>query len=529
MTEQETEIRTFEDLGLSKFVLAAIREMGFEEPTAVQRMTIPPALKSRDLIGQAQTGSGKTAAFMIPILERLDPRLKKVQALVMLPTRELAIQVAEEAGKMGKYSGMRCVPVYGGQPIDRQIRALRFGAQVVIGTPGRIQDHLQRSTLSLEDVRVAVLDEADEMLDMGFLEDMESILSKAPVERQTLLFSATMPPEIKRLAQRFLRDPLHLSANPDRMTVEQITQIYYEVPERDKLEALSRILDVESPKVAILFCRTKRQVDELAGALEARGYRAEALHGDLSQQQRDRVMRQFKEGKVELLVATDVAARGLDISNVSHVFNYALPQSPEDYVHRIGRTGRAGKGGIAITFVTPQEYRDLHLIQRVTKTTLKRGSLPTREQSLDKQKENIKEKVKKVIDNQGALSYEPLVMELLKEADAGAIAAAALKLALEGLGSAERNPGDELAAQGKDGTTRLFFSIGREHRVSPQEIIRMLSENAQVSGKVGEIRIFDRFTFVEVPSEEAEKVIGSLHRSNVKGTRLNVSHARARN
>jgi ATP-dependent RNA helicase DeaD len=523
------EIKSFDTLGISKYVLTAIHEMGFEEPTPVQRLAIPPALEGKDLIGQAQTGTGKTAAFMIPILDKLDPRKKEVQALVLLPTRELAIQVAEEAAKMGKYAGIRCLPVYGGQPIDRQMRGLRFGAQVVIGTPGRVKDHLERKTLKLDAVKIAVLDEADEMLDMGFLEDMEAILSQAPEARQTLLFSATMPPEIKRLAQRFLKSPLHVSASPDRLTVEQVTQLYYEVAERDKLEALCRILDVEAPKVAILFCRTKRQVDELSGALDARGYRSEGLHGDLSQRDRDRVMKAFKDGRVELLVATDVAARGLDISNVSHVFNYALPQSPEDYVHRIGRTGRAGKTGIAITFVTPREYHELHLIQRAANTRLKKASLPTREESLNKQRDAIKERIRKVLQLKSASSYEPLVMELLAETDAGSIAAAALKLAVEGLNSADKKPMDDFSApKAAAGMTRLFISLGKENRVSPPEILKILGDNAQLKGKVGDIRIFDRFTFVEVPSEEAEHVIQSLHSKTIRGTRVNVSHARAR-
>src|ERR1035437_1264983 len=363
VTSDLATVNGFETLGFSADLLKAIVSVGYEEPTPIQMRTIPAMLRGEDVVAQAQTGTGKTAAFALPILQKLDASSSSVQALILLPTRELAIQVAQAVHLLGKHQGASVLPVYGGQPIQRQLRGLELGAQVVVGTPGRVMDHIRRESLNLSDVRVLILDEADEMLNMGFLEDIEFILEQLPSERQTALFSATIPLRIRDLARRYMNHAVNIAVEREAVTVALINQTYYEVPSRAKLDALCRILDVETPNSAIVFCARKSDVDELVESLQGRGYRAEAIHGDLNQVQRDRVMRAFRDGKTELLVATDVAARGLDIPQVSHVVNFHIPWDPGSYVHRIGRTGRAGREGTAITLISPREYRQLKLIR----------------------------------------------------------------------------------------------------------------------------------------------------------------------
>ncbi|MER3438675.1 MAG: RNA helicase, partial [Chloroflexota bacterium] len=338
---------SFEDLGLSAPLLKSISDVGYEEPTPIQALTIPVLLAGRDVIAQAQTGSGKTAAFGLPIIEAIDPKDRHVQAIILCPTRELAIQVAEALHKYGRHKEVETLPIYGGQPYERQFRGLQRGVHIVVGTPGRVMDHMRRGTLNLEHIRFFILDEADEMLDMGFIEDIEWILENAPAERQTALFSATMPPRIVELAHKYLRDPERITVPGRQMTVPETRQSYYEVPKARKVDALTRILDAETPEMTMIFCRTKVGVDELGEALLARGFEVETLHGDLSQAQRDRVMRRFRSGQANILIATDVAARGLDIPEVTHVINFDVPESAEAYVHRIGRTGRAGRHGEA--------------------------------------------------------------------------------------------------------------------------------------------------------------------------------------
>ena len=360
-----SQMNLFGEIQLDKKIVTALADMGFEEPSPIQSQTIPIVLSGSDVIGQAQTGTGKTAAFGIPIMQNITDA-RKIQALIMTPTRELAIQVSEELGKIGRIKRIRSLPVYGGQPIDRQIRALKMGVQVIIGTPGRLLDHIKRGTIKLDGIKFLVLDEADEMLDMGFVEDIETIIKNIPAERQTLLFSATMPKPILRLAEKYMNKPQLVTVSKEKLTVPLIDQFYFET--NDKLDALCRVLDVEDTDKTIIFCRTKKGVDELVNALGNRGYLAEGLHGDLSQNQRDRVMKKFREGKSDILIATDVAARGLDIENISHSINYDIPQDPESYVHRIGRTGRAGNKGTAMTFITPREFRQLKLIEKIAKT-----------------------------------------------------------------------------------------------------------------------------------------------------------------
>jgi ATP-dependent RNA helicase DeaD len=526
-------LQSFGEISLSKQVLQAVSEMGFEEPSPIQRETIPLALEGVDLIGQAQTGTGKTAAFGIPICEKVNPKFQAVQAIILTPTRELAVQVSEEISKIGKFRHVKPLPIYGGQSIDRQIRALRFGSQVVVGTPGRILDHLNRGTLKLQYVKMVVLDEADEMLDMGFVEDIESILKQVPKEeRQVMLFSATMPLAIKKLAQNYMHQPRSIAVSRDELTVPLIEQVFYETREKIKVDALCRIIDMEEIGQAIIFCRTKRGVDELVAALEARGYFADALHGDLSQQQRDRVMKRFRDGKIELLVATDVAARGLDIDNVTHVINFDIPQDPESYVHRIGRTGRAGRKGQAITLISPREYRQLRLIEQLIKTRIIRQELPTLADVSERQAESLKNQLVKLLQKKDHLgSYRSIVGSLLEEYDSVDVAAAALKFAVEG--AEERTEDDEDLSFGNTGAApgmvRLFMNIGRIQQIRPQDIVRWIADESGIPGNIiGMINIYDKFTFVEVPEEHANRVLSCMHQNIIKGRKVNVEPAKAR-
>lgn len=421
-------LKTFAEFGLEPKVLQAITELGFEEATPIQEQSIPLALAGSDLIGQAQTGTGKTAAFGIPLITKINREDEKILALIMAPTRELAIQVAEEIGKLSRFKGLRSLAIYGGQDIGRQIRGLKKKPQIIIGTPGRLLDHINRKTIRLDDVQTVVLDEADEMLDMGFMEDIQSILKLVPAERQTMLFSATMPPNIQRLAQQFLNNPQHVSVIPKQISAPLIDQAYVEVPERQKFEALSRLIDMESPDLAIVFGRTKRRVDELAEALQKRGYSADGLHGDLSQNQRDAVMRKFRDGSIDVLVATDVAARGLDVSGVTHVINFDLPQDPESYVHRIGRTGRAGKEGTAWSFVTPREMDHLHLIERVTRHRITRKPLPTMAEAIEGKQRVTAERLLEMVENGELNEYKGIAIQLLEQYDSVQLLSAAMKL-----------------------------------------------------------------------------------------------------
>ncbi|WP_310832638.1 DEAD/DEAH box helicase [Paenibacillus pedocola] len=421
-------MKTFAEFGLEPKVLQAITELGFEEATPIQEQAIPIALTGADMIGQAQTGTGKTAAFGIPLISKIAREDEKILALIMTPTRELAIQVAEEIGKLTRFKGLRSLAIYGGQDIGRQIRGLKKKPQIIIGTPGRLLDHINRKTIRLDDVQTIVLDEADEMLDMGFMEDIQSILKLVPEERQTMLFSATMPPNIQRLAQQFLKNPQHVSVIPKQISAPLIDQAYIEVPERQKFEALSRLIDMESPDLAIVFGRTKRRVDELAEGLQKRGYSADGLHGDLSQNQRDAVMRKFRDGSIDVLVATDVAARGLDVSGVTHVINFDLPQDPESYVHRIGRTGRAGKEGTAWSFVTPREMDHLHLIERVTRHRITRKPLPTMAEAIEGKQRITAERLLAMVEDGELNEYKGIAIQLLEQYDSVQLLSAAMKL-----------------------------------------------------------------------------------------------------
>jgi ATP-dependent RNA helicase DeaD len=500
------------------------------------------------VIAQAQTGTGKTAAFALPIIEKLEKGTRRPQALVLTPTRELAVQVAEAFHSYGKYHNVSVLPVYGGQPIERQLRALDRGVQVVVGTPGRLLDHIHRHTLDLSEVRTVVLDEADEMLAMGFIEDIEAILQETPETRQTALFSATMPDPIVKLAKQYMHSAERVTIESEHLTVPQVRQVYYEVGGRDKFEVLTRILDYEAPTSAIIFCRTKSEVDSLGERLIARALPAETLHGDLSQVQRDRVMGRFRTGQVELLVATDVAARGLDVEHVSHVINYDIPLDPEIYVHRIGRTGRAGREGCAITLVTPRERRLLQLIQRVIGTSIQRLRLPTIADVVARRTEAFKETIRETIAQGGLESYLVVAEELGEDYSPTDLAAAAFKMLL---GAPPDETEDKLAIepdirqdrepqQGgggrrrrdrefgpERGMTRLYIDVGRDDGVRPADLVGAIANEAGISGQsIGAIELFDKFAFVEVPNNVSDRVLQALKRTRIRNRKVTPSLAR---
>lgn len=422
----------FGGLGISQPVLRSLKEMGFEEPTPVQARAIPYLLQGKDVVAQALTGTGKTAAFGIPLVERIDPRKNFPQAIVLAPTRELAIQVAEHLNQLGRHRELRLVPIYGGQPIERQLRALSRGVHAIVATPGRLMDHMRRGTVDLSHTSVLVLDEADQMLKMGFQEDVEYVMSHLPPDRVTALFSATMPKPILDIVHRYMRDPqiLRLS-RPQALTVPEVEQVFYQVPFPRKLDALCRVLDARQPERAMVFCATKRMVDEVAERLRGRGYVSEALHGDISQAAREKALRGFREGRTEVLVATDVAARGLDIPEVAIVINFDIPPDPEYYVHRIGRTGRLGRSGVAVTFVNPREMRELQLIERVTGARIRRAELPTAAEAEEREAQLFEEQLLDVLERGTWRPFRGLIDELVNDHDPLEVAAAAVALALE--------------------------------------------------------------------------------------------------
>lgn len=523
----------FDELDLYPQILRAIQEMGFEEATPIQCKAIPVVMQGVDVIGQAQTGTGKTAAFGIPLLMRVDPHNKKTQAIVLCPTRELAIQVAEEVRNLAKYMhGVKVLPVYGGQDIVKQIRSLKGGAQIIIGTPGRVMDHLRRKTIKCEEVNTVVLDEADEMLNMGFREDIETVLEYIPEERQTVLFSATMPKPILDITKKYQKDAVNIKVVKKELTVPNIEQYYYDVKRKDKVEVLSRLLDVYDPKLSLVFCNTKRMVDELTNALQGRGYFAEGLHGDMKQQQRDRVMNHFRNGNTEILVATDVAARGIDVDDVEAVFNFDLPQDDEYYVHRIGRTGRAGRTGRSFTFVKGKEVYKLKDIQRYCKTKILAQKIPSMEDVVQVRLEKIMDRIDAIIEEEDLTKMVNMVESQVNESDYTAmdIAAAFLKMALLGEEeSAQKSMenfefGDTGAEE--EGMVRLFINIGKKQHVKPGDILGAITGESGMPGKlVGAIDMYDKYTFVEVPREYGKEVLKAMTNSKIKGKSINIEPA----
>ena len=523
----------FEEMGLSEEIQKAVRYMGFEEASPIQAKAIPAMISGIDLIGQAQTGTGKTAAFGIPILEKVDPKLKKLQAIVLCPTRELAIQVADEIRNLSRYMhGIKVLPIYGGQDIVKQIRSLKSGTQIVIGTPGRVMDHMRRKTMKLDFVHTVVLDEADEMLNMGFREDIEFVLSGVPEERQTVLFSATMPKPIMEITKKFQDNAKVIKVTKKELTVPNIEQYYYDVKPKKKEEVLSRLLDIYSPRLSVVFCNTKKQVDLLVNALLGRGYFAAGLHGDMKQEQRDRVMQGFRTGKTEILVATDVAARGIDVDEVEAVFNYDLPQDDEYYVHRIGRTGRAGREGRAFSFVSGKEVYKLKEIQRYCKTKIYAQKVPSLNDVANTKMENILDDVERVIEQEDLDMMINAIEERVNNSEFTAMdmAAAFLKICCgmtEDNKTTEENDwefGDTGA--GEDGMVRLFINIGKKQRVRPGDILGAIAGESGMDGKlIGTIDMYDKYTFVEVPREYAREVLNAMKNVKIKGKTVAVEPA----
>jgi ATP-dependent RNA helicase DeaD len=547
---------TFEDLGLRPELLKALSGLGYEEPTPIQQEAIPPLVAGRDLLGQAATGTGKTAAFALPILQVLPPHRSERApiGLVLVPTRELAVQVSEALHRYGRDLGARVLPVYGGAPIVRQLRSLESGVDVVVATPGRALDLLNRGSLRLNEVATVVLDEADEMLDMGFAEDLEAILDETPEQRQTVLFSATMPRRLDSLARRHLDDPVRITIGREKSEpgeAPRVRQTAYVVPRAAKPAALGRILDVEAPTAAIVFCRTREEVDSLTETLNGRGYRAEALHGGMSQEQRDRVMGRLRGGTADLLVATDVAARGLDIEQLTHVVNYDVPSAPESYVHRIGRVGRAGREGVAITLAEPREHRMLKTIERVAGAPISVQQVPTiadlRARRLDLTRAALRESL---LGND-LDSFRVVVETLADEFDLMEVALAAVKLAHEAGGAVDddeeipqvgfrqdkdRGPGGrgtggrpERPARKASGgpAARLFVGAGRDAGIRPGDLVGAITGETGLKGRdIGSIEIHQRFALVEVPETAADEVVQALRATMIKGRKATVRRDR---
>jgi ATP-dependent RNA helicase DeaD len=539
----------FAALGLDPALVAALAALGYEEPTDIQREAIPPLLAGRDVLGQAATGTGKTAAFALPLLQRIgrptnDRRL--VRGLILVPTRELAMQVAEAVHRYGRALDSRVLPVYGGQSIAQQLRALQRGVDVVVATPGRALDHIQRGTLKFDAVETLVLDEADEMLDMGFADELEAILAAMPGQRQTALFSATMAKRILEIAKRHLRDPVRVTIERETVApgvAPRVREVAYIVQRRHKPAALARVLDMDDSASAIVFCRTRLEVDELTQTLGARGYSAEALHGGLSQEQRDRVLRRFRDGSSDILVATDVAARGLDIERVTHVVNFDVPSSPDAYVHRIGRTGRAGREGVAITLAEARESRLLRNIEQHTKRKITMESVPTVHDLRARRLEHTRDALEEMLAGGDLEAYRNVVESLAADHDLLDIASAAVKIAdraRDGAAADEEEipkvalapalhaPRPVARTKPKGDVTRIFIGAGRNAGVRPADLVGAIAGEARIDSRdIGAIDIADKFSLVEVPGAAAEGIIKAIRGTTIRGKKVLVRRERS--
>jgi len=523
----------FEELGLSKEIEKAVKQMGFEEASPIQAQAIPVVMDGKDIIGQAQTGTGKTAAFGIPILEKIDPEIKKPQAIILCPTRELAIQVAEEIRQLGKYMhGTKVLPIYGGQEIVKQIRSLKMGVQLIIGTPGRVMDHMRRKTIRMDHIHTVVLDEADEMLNMGFREDIETILKGVPEERQTLLFSATMPRAIMEITKEYQKNAKVIRVLNKELTVPSVEQFYYEVKPKNKPEALARLLDVYAPKLSVVFCNTKRQVDTLVEELKGRGYFAAGLHGDLKQTQRDRVMKAFRTGRAEILISTDVAARGIDVDEVEAVFNYDLPQDNEYYVHRIGRTGRAGRVGRSFSFVSGRDIYKLKEIQRYCKTKVYARKIPTLDDVANTRMESVIKDMEQIIETENLTTLIQAIQNKVDDSEYTTIdmAAALLKICMGGH-EEQKEPEYSFVDTGANeaGMVRLFMNIGKQQKARTGDIVGAIAGEGGIPGKqIGAVDMFDKYSFVDVPREYAANVLRGMQSATIKGKKVIIEPANSK-
>lgn len=533
----------FIHLGLSQALLRAVTEKGYTAPTEVQAQSIPAILDGRDIIAQSQTGTGKTAAFALPLIQNINPGLKKTQVLILCPTRELALQVCGEINDFAKHlPKIRCVAVYGGEPIGNQLRKLRGGASVIVGTPGRLIDHLKRKTVSADAVRTVVLDEADEMLDMGFLDDIRYIMEQVPERRQTLLFSATISDAISEIAQQYQTDPVRVNISKQRITVSAIEQYYYEIDAQDKTELLCRLYEFHRPRLALIFCNTKKQVDELTDALQLRGYPVKGLHGDMNQQARNQVISSFHRGRFRLLAATDVAARGLDISGVEAVFNFDIPQDIEYYVHRIGRTGRAGKTGMAFTFVTSRrEYGQLSQIRRYANAQIQPGTIPTARSFQSTRVETLIRETQKILQKDSVEEYEPIMDKIMEAQDCTSvqIACALIQSILaDGQNGSPKEiqtrsfsrrgtASDKRTAAKSSGThTRLFLSIGSAQKIGSDDIIRTITKLGKLKTKdVKNVKVLPRYSFIDVPAQSVNHLLRAAKGQKISGNRFALRRA----
>lgn len=522
----------FTELGLSEEAVKAVMQIGFEEATEIQSKTIPLLMEGRDVIGRSHTGTGKTAAFGIPAVEMTDRSKRgKVQVLILCPTRELAIQVCDELRKFSAFMPwVHTCAVYGGADIERQITQLKKGAEIVVGTPGRIMDHISRKTLKLDSIRTVILDEADEMLNMGFREDIETILGFVPEERQTVLFSATMPEQIMAITEQYQRDPIIIGAGQKSRTVDSVEQYYFSVPMGRKTDALQMLLLAYEPTLSMIFCNTKRMVDELTDQLVSKGFKAAGLHGDMKQSSRTQVLNSFKSGRINILIATDVAARGIDVDNVDAVFNYDIPQDNEYYIHRIGRTGRAGKSGVAYTIVSGRkQVSELMEIARYTKAHIERKNIPSRDEVAAAKISAFIEKIKNSIDSGKYDKFSEKLAELEQEGYSAEQVAAALlgmRISKETRTIPEFSVQQSNSERGRSrgsGTARIEISVGRQNKIAPNFILGALAEATGLSGKsFGKIDIYDRFTTVEIPEDEKEFIIDSMTGTKINGHKVRI-------
>jgi len=520
-------MKSFENLGLSEGTLSVLKQKGYEVPTEIQWLTIPAVLDGEsDIVAQAQTGTGKTASFGIPLIERLDENSKSVQALVLTPTRELAIQVAEEINSLKGDKELSIIPIYGGQSMNLQLRSLKKGIDIVVGTPGRIIDHLKSGALRVDGISYLILDEADEMLNMGFIDDVRKIMDYTGDDKRTMLFSATMPPEIIHIAKNYMREYETHKVQEEQLTVSQTDQIYFEVAASDKFEALCRIIDIEEDFYGLIFCRTKLDADKVAGRLKKRGYDADALHGDLSQAQRERILKKFKTRSLNIVVATDVAARGIDVHKLTHVINYALPQDSKSYVHRIGRTGRAGREGNAITFITPEEYRKLQYIVKETKTEIRKAVLPNVEDVIQTRKKKLKEELDGMIAAPPGGEYLEMSKEILKDNNPEHIVAALLQHSFkEDLDASNLTEIGDKAVDLK-GKTRLFVTRGKRDNFTRKKLVNFIKKKCNIkNGEIRDVQILEKFSFVTLPFHEAE-VLLSYFKGKKKGSEPFVTKAK---
>ena len=514
----------FSNLGLKDTLLKSINELGFEKPSQIQAEAIPVAIEGYDLIGQAQTGTGKTAAFGCGIINHISKK-DGLSAIILAPTRELAIQVNDELKRLSKYDELTILPVYGGDPINNQIRNLKRNVNIVVGTPGRVLDHIKRGTIKLDTIKFLVLDEADEMLNMGFIDDLEDIIKKLPEDRQTLLFSATMPDQIRKLAKRYMKpDAKHISIKKTSMTVSKISQSFFEVSHKTRFEALCRVLDFDTPSSAIIFCRTKKGVDELVEGMQSRGYVVEGMHGDMSQVHRLRTLKKFKEGSLNYLVATDVAARGIDVEGITHVINYDLPQDVESYVHRIGRTGRANRDGMAYSLVSPKEYSMLKQIKSVTKGDISRKSIPTVNEIFESKSDSILDDVSSTINDSDYSRFIPIAKELSEKFDNVDLIAALIKNQFNS--SLLDNYSSNVLEAPKSEDVRLFLSIGRRDGITPKSLVNFIKDTARIRAtSIGDIDILENFSFVNIAPDVKDKVIEKCIGLKVNKRKVNIEVA----